>query len=337
MKAVFGPALALLIMVGSAFGAEPGKGWQEVDPASAGWSLAKLETARELAQALDPTGIMVVQNGRVIARWGDVARKNNVASVRKSLLSALVGIAVGEGRIELGATLAQLKIDDRPPSLTEGEKQATIRDLLMARSGIYHAAASETAAMKRNRPARGAHAPGSFFFYNNWDFNTLGAIYRQATGEDIFASFATRIAQPIGMEDFSAADGRYLFDKASDIPAYQFRLSARDMARFGLLFLQQGQWLGRKIVPADWVRQSTTAYSRSERGRQGYGYMWWVLPTDVWGEGAAYAAGFGGQFIAYVPAKGLVVAQTVDLGDNERGVRTSDFLKLLRAIADAAP
>ena len=337
MKLAFGLALALFCMVGSALRAEPGKDWQEVDPASAGWSAARLERARGLAQELGPTGVLVVRDGVLVARWGDVEREVNVASVRKSLLSALYGIAAGEGRIDINASLAQLKIDDKPPSLTDIEKQATIRDLLMARSGIYHPAASETAAMKRNRPVRGSHAPGTFWFYNNWDFNTLGAIYRQRTGEDIFASFATRIAEPIGMQDFSAGDGRYISDPASDMPAYQFRLSARDMARFGLLFLQQGQWLGRQIVPADWVRQSTTAYSQSDRGRQGYGYMWWVLPTDVWGEGAAYAAGFGGQFIAYVPAKHLVVVQTVDLRDNREGVRTSDFLKLLRAIADAAP
>jgi len=337
MRIAFGLVLALFCMVGSVLRAEPGKDWQAVDPASSGWSVDKLETARGLAQQLGSTGVFIVRDGLLVARWGDVERKVNVASVRKSLLNALYGIAVGEGRIDINATLAQLKIDDRAPSLTDIEKQATIRDLLMARSGIYHPAASETAAMKRNRPERGSHAPGTFWFYNNWDFNTLGAIYRQQTGEDIFASFATRIAEPIGMQDFSAGDGRYIFDPASDIPAYQFRLSARDMARFGLLFLQQGQWLGRKIVPADWVKQSTAAYSQSNRGRQGYGYMWWVLPSDVWGNGAAYAAGFAGQFIAYVPAKHLVVTQTVDRGDNRPGVKTSDFLKLLRAITDAAP
>ncbi len=84
---------------------------------------------------------MVVQDGRGIACWGDVSCKVNVASVRKSLLSALYGIAISEDRIDLNSTLAKLGIDDKSPALTETEKRATVRDLLMARSGIYNLAA----------------------------------------------------------------------------------------------------------------------------------------------------------------------------------------------------
>ncbi|WP_234843725.1 serine hydrolase [Sinorhizobium meliloti] len=69
---------------------------------------------------------------------------------------------------------------------------------------IYHATAYETGDIKRKRPARGSHAPGSFWFYNNWDFNALGTIYRQQTGEDIFQSFEKKIARPLDM------DGRFL-------------------------------------------------------------------------------------------------------------------------------
>ncbi|WP_246618035.1 serine hydrolase [Rhizobium populisoli] len=95
---------------------------------------------------------MVVQNGKVIASWDNVSLRVNVASVRKSLLSALYDIAVSEGRIGLAGTLVDLGIDDRPPSLSAAEKQATVRDLLTARSGIYHPAAHETGEMRRNRP-----------------------------------------------------------------------------------------------------------------------------------------------------------------------------------------
>ncbi|WP_236765545.1 serine hydrolase [Agrobacterium tumefaciens] len=114
---------------------------------------------------------MVVQDGKVIASWGDISRKVNVASIRKSLLSALYGIAVSEGRIDLSSTLADHDIDDKPLALMAAEKEATVRDLLMARSGAYHPAAYETGDMQRNRPARGSHAPGTFWFYNNWDFS----------------------------------------------------------------------------------------------------------------------------------------------------------------------
>ena len=214
-------------------GAACAQAWEHADPAMAGWSVERLEVAREHTAALKPTALMIVQDGRVIAAWGDTSRKVNIASVRKSLLSALYGIAVAEGRIALSATLADLGIDDLPPRLTDEEKSATVRDQLTARSGIYHPAAHETADMKRQRPARGSHSPGSFWFYNNWDFNALGTIYRQQTGEDIFQSFARRIAVPIGMEDFAVKDGRYVREAVSEHPAYPFRLSARDAARFG--------------------------------------------------------------------------------------------------------
>ena len=71
--------------------------------------------------------------------------------------------------------------------------------------------------------------------------------------------------------------------------------------------------------------------------RQGYGYMWWTLPEDPWGKGAFYASGYGGQIIAIVPTKRLVVVQTVDLKQNPEGVRTSAFLGLLKEITSASP
>ncbi|MGO4838635.1 serine hydrolase domain-containing protein, partial [Rhizobiaceae sp. 2RAB30] len=198
-------------------------------------------------------------------------------------------------------------------------------------------AAYEPADMKRKRPARGSHEPGSFWFYNNWDFNALGTIYRRQTGEDIYRSFEEKIARPLAMEDFSARDGKYVTAPESEHPAYPFRLSARDAARFGQLFLDNGRWGENQVVPAPWIKEATTAYSWTKRGRQGYGYMWWSLPSDVWGENAAYAAGYGGQVVAFIPWKRLVVAQTVDLRENPRGVRTSHFMELLKMIASAAP
>lgn len=311
--------------------------WQSADPASAGWSVDGLQAAHDYAVSLKPTAVMVVQYGRMITSWGDVSREVNVASVRKSLLSALYGIAVSEGRINLASSLADLGIDDKPPALTAAEKQATVRDLLMARSGIYHPATYETGDMRRNRPERGSHAPGTFWWYNNWDFNALGTIYRRQTGADIFQSFAQRIAAPIGMEDFSAQDGMYIAERQSEHPAYPFSLSARDAARFGQLFLDGGRWNGRQIIPASWVRESTTAYSATGRGSMGYGYLWWTLNPQVYGPGAALASGYGGQAIAVVPSKRLVVVQIVDPAQNSKGVRTSHFVKLLQQLAAAAP
>jgi CubicO group peptidase (beta-lactamase class C family) len=139
------------------------------------------------------------------------------------------------------------------------------------------------------------------------------------------------------MEDFSLGDGRYAFEKLSDHPAYPFHLSARDAARFGQLFLNDGRWGDRQVIPASWVRESTTPYSWAKRIRQGYAYMWWTLPADTWGPNAFYASGYGGQFIAVIPSKQLVVVQTVDLKQNAKGIRTSVFIDLLNEIVSASP
>jgi CubicO group peptidase (beta-lactamase class C family) len=306
--------------------------WPTVDLAASGWSAEKLHAAEQDAARLHATGIAVVHEGKLLAQWGDVQRKVNVASVRKSLLSALYGIAVADGKISLDASLSNLDIDDKSPGLTLAERRATVRDLLKARSGIYHPAAYETPDISTKRPARGSHPPGSTWFYNNWDFNTLGTIYRKATGEDIFESFDGRIARPIGMEDFSARDGRYVTEAASVHSAYPFMMTARDLARFGQLFLNNGIWKAQQIIPASWVRESTTSYSDTDRAGRGYGYMWWTLRDPEFGSGAYLASGFGGQFLAVIPAKRLVVAQTVDHRQNAAGVRARDFLAIVKQL-----
>lgn len=330
-------ALALLFAAVAQSGVAAAQAWQKTDPAAAGWSVERLAAARAYADTLDPTAVMIVQRGKVVAEWGDVTRAVNVASVRKSLLSALYGIAVAEGRIDPASTLAELGIDDKAPALTAAEKTATVRDLLMARSGIYHAAAYETGDMKRKRPERGSHAPGTFWFYNNWDFNALGTIYRQQTGEDIFDSFERRIVRPLGMEDFSARQGRYVLESVSIHPAYPFAMSARDAARFGQLYLDGGAWQGRRIIPASWIGESTTAYSHTRRGHLGYGYLWWTLRPETFGQGAILASGYGGQMIAVLPARHLVVTQTSAPNGKSGRIKTSHFVELLKRIADAAP
>ena len=221
-----------------------------------GWDAERLRAAEARFQATKPTAVMVVHDGHVVAAWGDVARTVNVASVRKSVLSALYGIAVAEGRIDITRTLAELAVQDNEPRLTAAERQATIRDLLMSRSGIYHGAAYETFDMARARPPRGSHAPGEFWYYNNWDFNALGTIYTRLTGEDIFEAVQRRIARPTGWEDYEGwRDGRLIYESVSQHPAYAMLLSTRDLARLGLLYLNDGVWAGKRIVPAAWVRE----------------------------------------------------------------------------------
>ncbi|MGV6875824.1 serine hydrolase domain-containing protein [Pseudochelatococcus sp. B33] len=290
-----------------------------------------------LARDFGLTAVVAARGDGEMAEWGDAARPLNVRSVRKSLLSALYGAASLDKPLDLGATLMDLGINDRDPVLSDQERQASIRDLLMARSGVYHAAAYEPPSMKAKRPPRGTHVAGTFWYYNNWDFNTLGVIYEQVTGEDIYESFAQRIAEPIGMKHFSVARCRRVFDPVSDHPAHTFHLSAHDLARVGLLFLNGGGWAGKQVIPASWVRESTTAYSQTDLGRLGYGYLWWTAPPDSpFGADASFALGAGGQGLAVMPTHDLVVAQIVDVSEGGEWLDSSYFAQLLRRILAAA-
>jgi CubicO group peptidase (beta-lactamase class C family) len=250
--------------------------------------------------------VMVIYNGAVIAQWGQTSRRYMCHSVRKSLLSALYGIAVEEGHIDIDETIGSIGIDEISP-LTEVEKSAKVSDLLKARSGVYLPAAYETLSMKKNRIRRGSHKPGAHYYYNNWDFNTLATIYNKKTSGDLFKSFEDEIASPLQMQDFELRHTYYhLEPENSRHAAYPFRMSARDLARFGLMFLNQGRWQQKQIVTSDWVSESTKPYSTFPNG--GYGYMWWTLSHQgQLGKLGTYAAfGYGGHAIYVVPEANLV-------------------------------
>ena len=302
----------------------PGRHWETADPARAGWSVAKLDEARAYLGTLPPATVLVVDRGRLIVQWGDPAKRVKISSVRKSLLSALYGIYVDEGRIDVGKTLAQAGIDDEPV-LTELEKKATVRMLLQSRSGIYHGAVAGTPSMRAATPVRGSHAPGAFWFYNNWDFNALGTVFEKQTGIGIAAAIRDRIAHPIGMEDYRVQDVYYQTapPDAADFArsmhrAYPMRLTARDMARFGYLFLRQGNWNGKQIVPREWVAESTKSHAKVGKSRyteagpdnpwtgEGYAYCWWVdgfgLPVKSFSARGAMA-----KYIVVIPERELVL------------------------------
>ena len=321
----------------------PGAEWKQLaSPEQAGWSSKNLKKIREYVEEIGSTSATIVQHGVVVAAWGDVARKSNLHSCRKSLLNSLIGIQVAHGKINLDDTLEKLGIDDKKPSLTEVEKQATVRELLEARSGVYHAAAYETKGMAEEKPSRGSHAPGTFWYYNNWDFNTLGYIYEQATGTKIFEAFYRQIAQPIGMQDFTPRDGRYISISESSFPAYVFEMSARDFARFALLYLHGGKWNDTQIVPQDWVQASTHPYSDAPSG--GYGYLWWTAdsasgksPEISFPKGSFWAEGHLGQYAVVVPSLDLIVVNRVDGEVTKREVHKRQMAELVKKVVAAAP
>src|SRR5688572_24692007 len=253
----------------------PGEHWMRyVDPAEAGFDAAELAAAKKTWEGLPSSAFLVIADGAVVAGWGDLERRFMCHSVRKSFLSALYGIYWDRGQLELDKTLADLGLDDEPDPLLESEKRARIIDLLQARSGVFHPAAY--AGRTDSRP-RGSEGPGRFFAYNNWDFNTLAAILAQETGADVFRAFDEFFGRPLGMEDWRVSDGYYHYDlPKSKYPAYPFRMSARDAARFGLLFARQGSWGEQQILSRHWVRRST-AMTSIDTDVMGYAYMWWVL------------------------------------------------------------
>ena len=300
----------------------PGEEWEIVrrqQLASYGWDEEALGAVTEhLRDDSNSTGVVVVDKGRVVFRFGDVEELSYLASVRKSLLAMLYGYWVENGTIDLDATLEDLGVDDIG-GLLPIERQAQVRHLITARSGVYHPASNGGDDLA-SAPERGSQEPGAYMLYNNWDFNAAGAVFEQLTGRNIYDEMQSQIAMPIQFQDWD----RSVHEKSSNLrisrnPAYHFHLSTRDMARVGHLMLNEGNWDGRQIIPRDWAREIRSVVTpleemnpeRRREGYFGYGYMWWVWdgPTAVGPfEGAYTGRGAVGQWITVFPALDLVIA-----------------------------
>lgn len=323
----------------------PGATWQSFDsPEAAGWNDAGVARLHEVLASQNSDCLMVVQGGRIVFSHGDITHKFLCHSIRKSFLAAMIGEDVAAGRIDLTATMASLGIDDHDP-LSRVERQATVHDLLMARSGIYHPAGYETEWMQLIKEKRHSHAPGTFWCYNNWDFNALGTIFTQGTGLSVAEAFASRIAAPLGMQDFSlAGDSPDAWTEPFEVsrhPAYPFRMSSRDLARFGQLFLQAGRWSGRRVLPEDWAEENVMRYS--DAGHRGaYGYCWWLERDGVFAPGVrtpagSYAAqGAGGHYCMVIPELDMVLVHRVDTDQKGRAISKHEFGYVLKAVLSAA-
>ena len=326
---------------------------QSISPEEAGFSADKLD---ELSAFLDTSGtssLLLAYDGKILFEWGDVNHKHTIHSIRKAMLNSLYGIYVANGTIDTSTTLAELNIDDIEPALTEIEKTARVADLLKSRSGVYHNAAAVSEGMAARQPERGSHKPDEAYYYNNWDFNVLGAIFEQQTGQSIFDAFYHDIAQPIGMKHYNgtftsidladedvgipSTDGfyQYEYDK-SDFPAYHFRMSAYDMALYGTLFLNNGKWDGEQIIPADWIEASTTSYSvTNEYMDFGYGMLWYVINENEDRTGKAfYHTGAGIHMLGVYPESKLVLVHRVDT-EKEYDFPQSHLYKIISMVFSA--
>ncbi|MBV8392989.1 MAG: serine hydrolase [Alphaproteobacteria bacterium] len=344
-----------LLMLGGrgAFGQTvPGAAWETIAPKAAGFDPAGFEALELELVTLPTTAFMVVSRGRVVYSYGDTAQVCYLASARKSILSMLYGKYVEKGSINLDRTMGELGIDE-PDGLLPIEKTAKIRDLLIASSGVYHAAGSP--GDDPNKIERGSKTPGTFFHYNNWDFNVLGAIFEKLTGKTVFAAMEQDLAKPLQFQDFDPKRQRMMgFENQSRYLAYHTFLSARDMARLGVVMANGGKWKDKQVVPAGWVQESTTEHVPADKvgrgGGLGYGYLWWIPETRTsapWA-GAYMASGQFGQFILVLPAIDTVIVHRRAVSDEyavlrnlgkttfePTRVQAPDFLKLADKVVAA--
>lgn len=339
MSRILYSLLALLLSASSTTQAREPDAFERIAPEAAGYSSPRLDELREFLRTSGSDSLLLVHDGKVFFEYGDIRKKLLLHSMRKPLLNALYGIYEARGLVDMQATLAGLGVDDIAPSLTDEEKTATLADVLKSRSGVYHPAAAESASMAQSRPVRGSHAPGTRYYYNNWDFNVAGHILQRAGGRRLYDAFDDEIAKPLGMLDYHNhivipdvgggtsnpdADGYYQYEpERSRYPAYHFRMSAHDLALFGQLYLNRGQWQGKQIVPADWIERSTKPYSdvQPEYGIA-YGMLWAVLVPDSPEQTPSfYHTGVGIHMLGVYPKHKLVMVHRVD---TERAYRFND-------------
>ncbi|MEQ8691914.1 MAG: serine hydrolase, partial [Pseudomonadales bacterium] len=222
---------------------------------------------RSLSREFESDAIAVWCGHSEAFTLGDTDKRYNVASIRKSLLSALYGVAIQRGLVAADMTLQEVGLDDSVHQLTDNERAATVSDLLKSRSGIYLPALGESGSMKRRKPLRGSYKANEHFYYNNWDFNALGVAFESLSQLSIGEAFSQWIAKPTGMVDFRPED--VVYQASTDtigLPMFRFYMTARDLARFGALYANNGLWAETQVIPMQWINDTFTRYSEVPYG-----------------------------------------------------------------------
>jgi CubicO group peptidase (beta-lactamase class C family) len=288
----------------------------------------KADDTEQFLSSTDTTGLLVLLDGKIVYEryWrGNDATTHWISwSMSKSFVSALVGIAVQEGAIASIELPVTRYLPELRGSAYDGVR---IKDVLQMSSGAswsedYSDWNSDvnrfgrTFALGRSLSAfvtslRREHAPGSFNRYNSLDTQVLGMLLRRATGRTLADYLHDKLWTPLAME----SDAWWITDdNGAELAAGGLNATLRDYARLGLLYMNQGNWNGHAVVPADWVRASVTPDAphlypgkrASSAEAWGYGYQWWV-PDD---SGDFAAVGIYNQFVYVSPAAGLVIAKT---------------------------
>jgi CubicO group peptidase (beta-lactamase class C family) len=273
-----------------------------------------------------------------------------IASVTKSIVSTLVGIAIDEGLLSLDQTLDQL-LPDETGHMSPNVATITLRQLLTMTAGLPEdpphrrpVASGDWVAEILERGT--AQPPGAGFVYSGVSSHLLAAALVEATGRPVLVYAREKLFDPLGVDTRPAfqplilpgePDPRRAYQRAGfawprdpqgvHTGAAEAKLTAPEMLALGQLFLHEGVWDDTELVPASWVEEATGPMVETGDPSAGhYGYQWWVTKA---GEHEAYAAvGAGGQIIEVVPDLDLVVVASTWI-DQETLLKDSTWMYLV--------
>jgi CubicO group peptidase (beta-lactamase class C family) len=316
----------------------PTEGWRSTTPEEQGIDSEKLAEMVAYIQAEQPDlhSLLIVRNGYLVSEiYGhpySAAQTHWLASVTKSVVSALVGIAIQQGKIQdVHQPLFSLLPQGAAKNFDENKKKITIEDLLTMKSGLdcYDFPPPGQPLMEKSAnwvdftlDLPMAAVPGTSFRYCSEVTQLLSAALQQAI-EMSTREYANQVLFPqIGIPP--VPEERWGADpQGVTIGGYELSLTPREMAKFGYLFLHQGRWDGQQVVPAEWVAVSTQWHADRGDGL-GYGYLWNLDPG-----GQAFAAiGRAGQNIFIYPALNLEVVFTAGLPSRDQ----NDFSPLVELL-----
>lgn len=286
---------------------------------------ADLAPVLERASQIGPlTSFVVSHHGRILAEvyfhGASADEPINVKSASKSVVSALVGIAIAEGALEgTGQRLPEL-FPDYFRSIEDSTKRAiTLGDLLSMRAGLETTSFGTYGAWVESpdwvrfaleRPM--TCAPGECWEYSTGNTHLLGAAVARATGTDLRAYADRELFGPLGI----AARPWDRDPQGYYLGGNNMAFSPRELLRFGELYLNEGVWEGERILPAEWIERSWELRVRSPYNGHGYGLGWWG--REVAGEPVRFAWGYGGQYLFCLPELELAVVATTDPGRQRR-------------------
>lgn len=266
-------------------------------------------------------GFVLVRHGHRVAEgwWAPYAAEepHMLYSLSKSFTSTAVGLAVAEGRLKVSDLVLSFFPDEAPAHSDTNLARMTVQDLLTMRSGhaedtlgrLFEGQDSVWTRTFLSLPVE--HPPGTHFVYNTGATYMLSAIVQKVTGQTLTEYLQPRLFGPLGIQNPRWEQS----PQGVDFGGFGLNLTTGDIARFGQLYLQQGQWQGKQLLPAAWVAEATSAHAdNSKMGnvdwQQGYGYQFWRCR-----HGAYRGDGAFGQYCIVFPEQDAVLAITAGVQD----------------------